>query len=527
MDKSKTPEDSKESLRKSSTTTVAVMACTLATRLLGFIRNAVVAALFGTSGQADVLMGVFNIPNIFRKLLAEGALSAAFIPILSHSLVMEPDGDAARRLVRHIVSFLFILIIPLLILSVFFARPIVGIFLNLPDPELMSLSASLFRYLCHYLLFVSLSAVLMAVLNSHGIFIIPALTPLFFSIAVIASLLLFYRQLGIFAMAVGVLGGGLFQVIFQFPFFRRHGYDFIPDLRFSQDEFRKVMKLWLPVVATSSAFAVNQLVAVRFASALEPGSVSALGYALVIFQLPFGVFSASITTVLFPRMSRQAASGDREGLTQSLSYGLRFLFLVLIPSIIFFIILGKEIVGVIYQRGEFSPEDTLITARILCGYSCGMLSVGIFTFFQRFFYSVKDYKTPLIIALSITALDVALSLWLRVTALRVGGLAVANSAASTVGLALMVYFAYRRLGNLDGRKVFSSLFRILVSLVIPTMALLYCRYLSGKYLSLDSPWSARLLILLGGFIIFVLLSLAFYFLTRIEIVRDILKRNRS
>ena len=191
MDKSKTPADSKESLRRSGTTTVAVMACTLTTRLLGFIRNAVVAALFGTSGQADVLMGVFNIPNIFRKLLAEGALSAAFIPILSHSLVMEPDGDAARRLVRHIVSFLFILIIPLLILSVFFARPIVGIFLNLPDPELMSLSASLFRCLCHYLLFVSLSAVLMAVLNSHGIFIIPALTPLFFSIAVIDSLLLY------------------------------------------------------------------------------------------------------------------------------------------------------------------------------------------------------------------------------------------------------------------------------------------------------------------------------------------------
>ncbi len=498
------------------------MACTLTARILGFVRSVVIAALFGASGQADVLNAVFNIPNNFRKLLAEGALSSAFIPVLSTSLVKAPGSPEPKIFVRNIITFLLLILIPLLILAVIFARPVIGVFLDFPDVQSMSLAASLFQWICHYLLFISLSAVLMGVLNSHNIFVVPALTPVIFSICVITSLLVFYSRLGIFAMAVGVIGGGVFQVVFQLPCFRRSGYDLRLNFHFRNEQFKRVLRLWFPVVATSSIFAINQQIAFRFASGLEEGSTSALSYSLVIWQLPFGVFSASITTVLFPRMSRQVASGDREGLVDSISYGIRFLFLLLLPSAIFFIVMGEDIVKIIYQRGEFILENTFLTARVLAGYSLGLFCVGSFTFLQRYFYASRDYKTPFFVAVFITVLDVGLSLWLKETFLRVVGLAVANSAAFTVALFLLVFFTRRRLGHIDGTRIFMDSARVLLSLVPSSALLVGYSIMTRSVITLYGSW-INLLVLLGGFVLFLLLTTALYYVLGVKIVREVLQ----
>ncbi len=244
------------------------MACTLLARALGFVRNIIIAALFGATGSADVLNAVFNIPNNFRKLLAEGALSSAFIPVLSQALIRDPEGNTARKLVGNILTFQLIVLIPLMTLSVVFARPIISVFLDFSEPVKMSASAGLFRWICHYLLLISISAVLMGILNSHGIFITPALTPVLFSVCVIGSILLLHRRLGVFSMAVGVLAGGVLQIVFQLPLFRKAGYSLRPNVDFSNPAFKRVIRLWLPVVATSSIFAVNQQIAIRFASGL-------------------------------------------------------------------------------------------------------------------------------------------------------------------------------------------------------------------------------------------------------------------
>ncbi len=493
------------------------------------MRNVVIAALFGATGQADVLNAVFNIPNNLRKLLAEGALSSAFIPVLSASLVkessakssVEPVDSESTILVRNIISFLLLILIPLLVAAVIFARPVIGVFLDFPDAERMDLSASLFQWICHYLLFISLSAVLMGVLNSHNIFVIPALTPVIFSICVITALLLFHSRLGVFALAVGVLGGGIFQVLFQWPFFKRSGYDLRPDFRFRNQQFRRVLKLWFPVVATSSIFAINQQIAFRFASGLEEGSTSALSYSLVIWQLPFGVFSASITTVLFPRMSRQAATEDRKGLIDSISYGIRFLFLLLLPSAIFFVVMGEDIVRTIYQRREFLSEHTWLTARVLTGYSIGLFCVGAFTFLQRFFYASRDYKTPFIVAVFITIVDVGLSLWLKETVLRVAGLAVANSAAFTAAFLLLIYFARRRLGGLDGKRVLTDSLRV-IGAVVPSSTLLVGYVITTRSAVTSSSSWINLLLLVGGFVLFSGLTVSLYYVLRVEIVRSFL-----
>ena len=451
------------SMQRSTLSTLVVMVSTFLSRLFGFVRIAVIGAIFGASGEADVLNAVFTIPNNLRKLMAEGALSSAFIPVLSKTIVQNPKGT--RKLVANILSFQGLVLIPFLILSVVFAYPIVKLLLDFPEMDRILLAERLFRWMIHYLLLVSISAVLMGVLNAHHKFLVPAVTPILFSIFVISSVLLLWKQLGVFSMVVGVLGGGIAQVLFQLPQFFSHGYTLKPDFQFNNPPFRQILKQWAPVVLTASIYTINEQIAIRFATALEDGSTSAMSNALVFWQLPFGIFSASITTVLFPRMSRQAGSLDFLGVRRTVEYGFRYLIILLIPSALILSLLGKEVIAVAMQRRNFTSFHTLLTYKVLVGFNVGLLSVGAFNFLQRFFYSLFDYKTPLLTALFVCGLDIVLSLILKETALRVSGLAYANSIAFTLGLIAMYVKADRKIGPIDLKGILLTLGKVAVACI--------------------------------------------------------------
>ncbi len=466
------------SIKKSTLSTLVVMISTFVSRMFGFVRIAVIGAIFGASGQADVLNAVFTIPNNLRKLMAEGALSSAFIPVLSKTIALDPDGGKARRIARNIFTLQIAILVPLLALAVVFSGEAVKVILDFPEKERVELASRLFRWMIHYLLLISVSAVIMGAINAHSSFLVPAVTPILFSVAVISSVVLFHRTLGVFSMAAGVLVGGIGQILFQYPKFKSLGYDFKLDWKFDNPEFRQIMKQWLPVVATSSIYTINEQIAIRFATALEDGSASAMSNALVFWQLPSGIFSASIATVLFPRMSRQAVLNDEAGLKASLEYGLRYLIILLIPSSIVLSLWGKEIVAVALQRGNFSEGHTILTARVLLGFTFGLLSAGVFGLFQRFFYAVDDYRTPLKSAVIVSAIDIALSLWLKETQLRVMGLALANSTAFTIGMILMYVQAAKKLGGMNGKSIFSS-FSIACLSLVPLLVM---------YFILDRLW---------------------------------------
>ena len=279
----------------------------------------------------------------------------------------------------------------------------------------------LFRYLIHYVLLISVAAVLMGTLNSMHKFLVPAVAPLWFSVAVIGSILALHHRMGVYAMVVGVLIGGAGQLALQIPPVLRAGYRLLPRFEFRDPHFRTILRHWVPVVSTASVFAVNQQIALLFASGLADGSGSAMTNALVFWQLPFGIFSASITTVLFPVMSRSYAEEDYAGLRTTVQRGLRGLILLLVPAGIGLIVLGEPIIAVALQRGAFSRDATVLASRVLVGYSVGLFSVGAFTFLQRFFYACGDYRTPLAVAAVTMVLDVGLSLWLKETVLGVVG----------------------------------------------------------------------------------------------------------
>ncbi|WP_020613620.1 murein biosynthesis integral membrane protein MurJ [Sediminispirochaeta bajacaliforniensis] len=468
--------------RDSTFFTMIVMLCTFVSRILGFVRTAVITAIFGAGGKADVINATFAVPNNLRKLLAEGALSSAFIPVLSETIVNE-DAKRSRSslLVRTLITFQLLILIPFTILAIIFAEPLVRhVVTQFKDPAQIALSIDLFRYFIVYLLLISVSSVLMGLLNSHDRFFIPAFTPIFFSISVISSILIFHRSLGVFSMAVGVLAGGVGQILFQIPQAMRLGYRFSPSFHFRSDDFVKILHRWLPVLATSSIFTINQQIAYIFASGLTTGSVSALSYAMVFWQLPFGIFSASVTTVLFPKMSRQAGNNDLSGLRDTLQYGIRFLFVLLIPSALFLSFFGKETISMALQRGKFYADDTFLTASVLTGYCWGLFSVGAFNFLQRFFYSIRNYRLPFIVACVVATVDIILSLILKETVLGVTGLAVANSISFTVGFLILIFFAAKKLRGFDSKMVFSTIKKVFLSM-IPFLLFAYAAntYLGG------------------------------------------------
>jgi putative peptidoglycan lipid II flippase len=499
------------------------MGSTALSRVLGFVRIAVIGAIFGASGEADVLNVVFNIPNNLRKLMAEGALSSAFIPALSTSLVRDPSQREARRIFSGIMGFQLVVLVPILLLSAIFSLPIVNTILDFPEVERQLLSASLFRQLIHYVLLISVSALFMGTIHAHNRFLIPALTPILFSLAVIPSILFLHERIGVFSMVVGVLIGGVVQILVQLPVLRRLGYSVLPHFNFRDPLVRRVLRQWLPVVATASIFTVNQQVALFFASGLEDGSSSALTNALTFFQLPFGVFAASVTTVLFPRMSRQSAEGDLGGLQESVGFGLRYLVVLLVPAGVVLGLLGTETIAVALQRGAFLPEHSRLAGEVLAGYCVGLFSVGAFNFLQRFFYARDNFRVPLIAAAVTVTLDIGLSIWLKETVLRVAGLSVANSIAFSIGLLFLIVAAYRELAGFGVWALASTLVRTLVAMVPVVVLVLLYREWSGSWWEAGSSW-LNLARLSAVGIPAVLLSGVMLMLLRVNELRRVLRR---
>lgn len=508
---------------KSAFTSVVVMGCTLISRILGFVRIIVITTFF-TKEKADIINLAFSVPNNLRKLLAEGALSSAFIPVLSANLVRNPSGDTSKPLVRSLLTLQFLILLPLCLLCIVFADFLVAKVLSeLSTAEQLAAATRLFRWVIGYLLLISVSAVLMGVLNTHRRFVVPAITPILFSVAVIGSVTYLRNRFDIYSMAVGVLLGGILQIAFQYPLFHKLGYRFSPRFVFSDPDFKRILRQWLPILATSSIFTVTQTIAIRFASGLESGSVTAVSIALVFFQFPFGIFSASIINVLFPRMSSQAARNDLSGLTESVQYGLRFLAAALIPSTVFLCLMSTQLISVGFLKGEFTYENVILGSPVLVCYSVGLLSVGAFTFLQRVCYSFYEYRAPFLVALILAVIDVVLSLWLKETRLRAAGIALANSLSFTLGATFLLVLVKKKIGRLEGKRMLLTFVKVAVSTAPAGGLIVLFNYLLG-------PWWASGRTLMGFLLIiafaavFAGLLIGGFLVTKVEMLKDLTAR---
>lgn len=457
-----TPQQARASVtRNAGIISMAVMA----SRVLGLVRDQVFAIFFGAGLQYDAFLTAFRIPNLLRDLFAEGALSSAFVTTFSQTL-QQKGKEAAVQLAHRVATLIILVIAAISILGWIYAPAIVQVlapgFFAVPGKA--ELTIHLTRIMIPFLLLVALAAQAMGILNSVGVFGMPALASAFFNLGSILGGLFLGFFIGpllglspIAGMAYGTLLGGFLQLAVQWPALRRAGFNYWPALGFTDPGVRQIFRLMGPAVIGTAAVQVNVFVNTNFASAIiDPstgavanGPVSWLNYAFRFMQFPIGVFGVAIATAALPSLSRSTANPDLGDFRRMLNHSLTLVFLLCIPSAIGLAVLGRPIISLIFEHGKFTAFDTMQTANALAAYAVGLAGYAAVKVLSPAFYALHDARTPMLISLGSILINYVLNT-LLVGPFGHVGLACATSSVALVNFALLALFMRRRLGGMDG-----------------------------------------------------------------------------
>jgi putative peptidoglycan lipid II flippase len=436
---------------------------TLASRVLGYARDIVLARAFGAGPLTDAFFVAFRIPNLLRRLLAEGALSTAVIPVFGETLARGGPAPFAR-MVRAVSGVGIVVLSAACALGMLLAPVIVSIMAPgwRGDAALIALAVTLTRVMFPYLLLVGLAALAMGALNTHDRFFTAALAPALLNVGMIAAVLGLagWMEPPIMALAVGVLVGGLGQLLVQLPELHRLGVPLAPALDWSHPAVMRIAhRLW-PAVFSLAAVQVTVVVNTLLASLLRGGTVSYLYYADRVMEFPLGVFGIALATAVLPGMSAQAARGEHEALRKTLRFALRLSAFITVPAAAGLTALAGPIVRLLLQRGEFGAAEALYTAQALVGYAVGLPAFSATRLAAQTFYALGDTRTPVLVGfVSVTANVVFAGalMW----PLEHVGLALASSLSSYVNLLGLCWLLRRRLGALGAGEIWPSLARTL------------------------------------------------------------------
>ncbi len=415
---------------------------TLISRILGFLRDVLIANFFGAALAADAFFVAFAIPSLLRRFFAEGALTSAFIPVFSQ--VRRESGEVeAQRFAGAIALGLGAALIIVCALGAWFAEPLVrGLAPGFaPNTEKVLLAARLTRVMFPFLFFIGLSAIAMGVLNEHRRFFLPALSPALHNVAMIAALLAAAAfaggRPGAVWLAWGVVAGGVLQLAFQLPLMARRGLLPIPAAPWRAPGVGRCLSLMGPAALGIAVLQINVLADRWLASFLEEGSISYLYYANRLVQFPHGVLSLAVATAAFPVLSDEAASDAEGAIRRTLTDAGRLILLVTLPAAFGLIALADPIMEVLFERGAFGPAETAASAWALRAYSLGLIAFGGVRLLTGVYHARQNTRYPVrcanIAVLANLALSVALMFPLKFV-----GLALATSAASFLNLGLLI-----------------------------------------------------------------------------------------
>jgi len=456
---------------------------TLLSRIFGFIRDVVVAKFFGAGMATDAFFVAFRIPNMLRRLLAEGSLTVSFVPVFTEYLNRRTRRDALD-LANAAFTLLSVLLVVISIAGVLLSPLLVTIMAPgfKSVPEKYALTVFLTRLMFPYIFFISLVALCMGILNSLRHFAAPALSPVLLNISMIGAALWlrdFFAE-PIVALAAGVMIGGLLQLAMQIPVLFRLGMR--PALRFEPGHpgIRRVGALMVPAAFGAAVYQINVFIGTLLASFLPGGSVSYLYYADRIVELPLGVFGIAIGTASLPSLSAQVSRGAMDEMKRTLAFSLRLITFIAVPATAALIALKLPIISVLFQRGEFDLQSSVLTAQALLYYSLGLWFFSAIRVVISAFYSLQDTKTPVQIGIAALIMNTLLSVLLMFP-LQHGGLALATSLASAFNVALLYLILTRRIGGFLDRLFFQSLGKICLS----SLLMLGAIYL----MDLAFPWN--------------------------------------
>ncbi len=476
---------------------VTVSGMTLLSRILGFVRDFVIARAFGAGMLTDAFFVAFRLPNLLRRLFAEGAFSQAFVPVLAD--YRERRGDeATRHLVSRVASVLLLVLILVAGLGVLGAPVLVAV--SAPgftaDADKFALTVELTRITFPYILFMSLVAVAAGILNTWGRFALPAFTPVLLNLSFIGMALWAapWFDPPVLALAWAVFLGGVLQLALQVPALARIGMLPRFDPAWRDEGVQRILKLMAPAVLGVSVAQISLLINTIFASFLESGSVSWLYYADRLMEFPAGLLGAALGTILLPSLARANARGKTEEYSSLLDWGLRLTLLLTLPATLALALLGVPLLATLFQHGAFTAGDVLRTREALLAYSVGLTGMILVKVLAPGFYARQDVRTPVRIALLTLALTQLLNLafigWLRHA-----GLALAIGLAACAN-AFLLWRGLRRCGAYRPQPGWGGfLLRIAVALGIMTAVLWQVAGPDAAWLTAGT--SARLLHLAG------------------------------
>lgn len=436
-------------------------------RIAGLIRDMVVAAVFGAGYAADAFFVAFTIPNLLRRFFAEGSLTAAFVPTFAE--IHHRDGlEVSKEVLRICWTLLLAVLIGVTVCGVVASPWIVQAigygFTSVPGK--LELTDLLNRIMFPYIFFVSLVALLAGALNVRGHFLTPSLSPVLLNLAMVGGALVFapFFAQPIVALALGVLFGGVLQLLMQIPILYRYGYDLRLDFRFRHPAVVKIARLMIPGIAGVAIYQINVVVTRLFASLLKEGSVSWLYYGQRLFEFPQGIFVVSLAQAVLPSMSRQLATGDEAGFRESLRFALALILLITLPAAVGMALCAEAIYSLFFLGGAFTVHDVAQSAMALAWYAPGLVFVGLSRVVAPTFYALQDTRTPVWVSFWTLIVSVACSLVLM-GPMQHNGLALALTVSSVFNAVVLLWLLDRRMGGIDLRGLIGVGLRLLPGLL--------------------------------------------------------------
>lgn len=443
-----------------------VAIATFLSRILGFIRDMAAASILGATMAADAFYVAYRIPNLLRELLAEGSMSAGFIPVFTEYQAKK-SHEETLAFVRAVFTALALVLVILVAAGILFAPLLLSWIAPgfIETPAKFELAALLTRIMFPFLLFISFAALTMGILNSTNHFGPPALSSSLANLVMILFILFpFFGLEPVLSAAIGVTVGGLLQWLIQLPDVHKEGFS----LSFRRPIFPlhpgliKMIKLLLPLTLALSVTQVNIFVSTIAASQLAEGSVAFLYYGMRLIHFPLGIFGVALATALLPELSAHAARSDFLKLRQGVSFGLRMIFFLTAPAMIGLILLRVPIVHLLFEHGAFDRLATEGVASAVLYYSIGLWAFAGIRVIAPVFYAVQDTKTPVTVAIAAMGLNILLIFTLS-PLLQHRGLALANSLSAIFNFIILIVLLRKKIGQVDGKKIIFSHFKVMLA----------------------------------------------------------------
>jgi putative peptidoglycan lipid II flippase len=440
---------------------------TVVSRVLGFFRDILIARFFGTARYAQAFVVAFRIPNMLRDIIGEGATNAAFVPVLSEYSETRKKEEF-WRLSNILLNSMLVILAIITLFGVMFTPIIIRLIAPgfSVDPEKFRVTVYLTRLMFPYVLLIGLLAYCMGIMNSLKHFSMPAFAPAILNISIIICALL--RQGDITALAIGVLVGGVVQLIVQVPVLLAMGFRFDFFSGFYHPAVKKIGLLLIPRILGSCVYQINIFINTMLASLssiVGEGGVAALYYANRIFQFPLAIFGIALAQAALPTMSREALESGLGKLKDTLSFSMRAVNFIMLPASVGLIVLAEPITRLLFERGMFDHYSTLITARALSFYSIGLFSYSGIKLLVSCFYSLKDTLTPVKVASVSLVLNIALNL-VFMFPLKISGLALATSFSGVFNFFVLFFILKKKIGPVGGRNILRSFFKVLMASIV-------------------------------------------------------------